>query len=296
MANGSPFSPEQLELAPAARVSRSNVKAYLDECERRLSPKSILNLISDLFVVARALDTMSDWTWLHRLTKRLQAKADKNALPLRTPITSQEIFDWSLTRFEDVEDDTSLSKLRQATKFRQALMIGFLAARPVRRRSLLAMTVQRHLTPVKGGYMLTFFPEDMKTKQRYSCPLPSALVRPMDRYLAIHRPFLLQGKRSEALWISQYGDPIQPHGFSRELPKVTLRHLGLELRPHKFRDIAATSIAEVDPEHVGIIRDILGHATLAMAEKHYNRATGVSSCNTLQDLVADIRRGNGKFQ
>ena len=45
-----------------------------------------------------------------------------------------------------------------------------------------------------------------------------------------------------------------------------------------------------DPEHVGIIRDILGHATLDMSERYYNRATGVSSCNMLQSIVEDIRK------
>ncbi|MGC9369659.1 MAG: hypothetical protein ACP5DX_09005 [Paracoccaceae bacterium] len=40
-----------------------------------------------------------------------------------------------------------------------------------------------------------------------------------------------------------------------------------------FRHSAATAIAEFDPEHVDIIRDILGHATLDLAETHYNRPT-----------------------
>jgi site-specific recombinase XerD len=69
-----------------------------------------------------------------------------------------------------------------------------------------------------------------------------------------------------------------------------MRHLGIALRPHAFRHIAATSIAEYDPEHVNIIRDILGHASLNMAQKHYNRATGISSCNGLQSIVEDFRK------
>ncbi|MEP4767079.1 MAG: tyrosine-type recombinase/integrase [Roseibium sp.] len=289
-------SPEQLELAPSTRVSRSNVKAYLDGCERRLAPKSVLNLISDLFVVTRSFDTLSDWTWLDHLTKRLKYKADKHALPPRAPITANEIFDWSFTRIKEVETWNDVSDLRRAIWFRQALMIGFLASRPVRRRSLLSMTVDRHLKAVEDGFTLTFYPEDMKNRQRYSWPLPYALAKPMQRYLLTYRPSLLKGKQSSYLWISQYGNPIRPDGFSRELPNLTLRHLGLELRPHRFREIAATSIAEFDPKHVGIIRDILGHATLDMAEKHYNRATGISSYNAYQGLIADVLSKNGRRQ
>jgi len=84
-------------------------------------------------------------------------------------------------------------------------------------------------------------------------------------------------------------NPMTADGLSRELPKVTERHLGVALRPHAFRHVAATSVAETAPEHVNIIKDLLGHATLDMAQKHYNRATGISSCNALQSIMEDIR-------
>ena len=74
------------------------------------------------------------------------------------------------------------------------------------------------------------------------------------------------------------------------LKDVTREHLGVAFRPHAFRHIAATSIAEYNPQHVGIIRDILGHATLEMAEEHYNRAAGVSACNSLQRMVTRLRK------
>ncbi len=179
----------------------------------------------------------------------------------------------------------------RAIRFRQALMIGFLIARPVRRRALLGMRVGKHLVPGNGRYDLCFQPEDMKDRKARSFLLPRDLVTPMDIYLDLHRPELVQGKACDALWINQYGNPITPDGLSRELPKVTMRHLGVEMRPHAFRHIAATSIAEADPEHVNIIRDLLGHATLDMSQKHYNRATGLSSCNGLQSVVEDIRKG-----
>jgi site-specific recombinase XerD len=112
----------------------------------------------------------------------------------------------------------------------------------------------------------------------------------MQAYLTTFRPLLLGDKLSNALWINQYGYGITPDGFSRELPKIVKCHLGVEIRPHAFRHIAATTIAERDPEHANIIRDILGHATLSMSEKHYNRATGISSCTKLQSLVEDIHK------
>ncbi|WP_370634926.1 tyrosine-type recombinase/integrase [Roseivivax sp. GX 12232] len=110
-----------------------------------------------------------------------------------------------------------------------------------------------------------------------------------------HRSVLLSGKSSSGLWISQYGKPLTSDSFSRELPKVTERHLGVPIRPHAFRHVAATSIAATDLEHVNIIRDLLGHATLDMAEKRYNRASGIASCNRLQSIVKDIRKDMPKM-
>lgn len=65
----------------------------------------------------------------------------------------------------------------------------------------------------------------------------------------------------------------------------------LQLRPHAFRTIAASSTAEMLPEQVGIIREILGHATLEIAERHYIRVSNVRSCRSYQAVVADLRKG-----
>ena len=44
------------------------------------------------------------------------------------------------------------------------------------------------------------------------------------------------------------------------------------LTPHDFRHCVATSIAQFDPEQIDIIRIILGHTTMATADKHYIHA------------------------
>lgn len=281
--------PSSLQLAPAERVTRDRVERYLDECRARLQPRSISNVVGDLYEIARLLAPNSDWGWLRTGVRRLLADASTGSVPEAPPITAGRIFDWSLTRLAALQSDHSIPPRQKAIWFRQALMIGFLVARPVRRRALLAMRVDRHLKRKGGVIHLHFTAEDMKDKKTRFMPLPQGLVGHMEAYLAVHRPVLLGDVSSEFLWISQYGKPLTADGLSRELPKVTDRHLGVPLRPHHFRHVAATSIAEIDPEHVNVIRDVLGHSTLAMSEKHYNRATGISSCNALQSIVEDIR-------
>lgn len=280
--------PGTLALAPVERIDQSHVRSYIEECEARLKPKSTAGLVLDLYVLAAGMSPERKWSWLGTACKRLQSKADRQSLPAPHAITADRIFEWSLSRLVEVEDDPKLPPLQRAIWFRQPLMIGFLIARPVRRRALLAMTVDGHLDEIGDRYLLKFGAEDMKDGKAREFLLPEALASPMRQYLRQHRPILLRGQTFDALWISQYGCPITEDGLSRELPKVTKRYLGVELRPHAFRHIAATSIAEFDPEHVNIIRDILGHATLNMAEKHYNRAKGLSSCNALQSMISRL--------
>lgn len=285
---------DALALAPADRIDRSRVRNYIEECEARLQPKSVAGLIDDVFALALALSRERDWSWLATACKRLQTKANRRSLPPPHPVSANQVFEWSLDRIAQLDDDPKLPPLKRAIWFRQALMIGFLVARPVRRRALLAMTVDRHLVLTGDRYFLKFGAEDMKDGKDRDFPLPAALTAPMRDYVERHRLVLLGTRGSDALWINQYGVAITADGLARELPKVTERHLGVALRPHAFRHVAATSIAEFDPEHVNIIRDILGHATLNMAEKHYNRATGISSCNALQSVMEGIRKDGFK--
>ena len=277
---------------PMHRITETRVRAFVAELEaRNLAKVTVKNHVVGLYVVAKSMAPKQDWGWLNTGVKRLTNAANRHSLPAPHPIMGPEILRRSLQIMKETQAGTRLSVMKRAIRFRQALMIGFLISCPVRRRTLLAMTVDGHVRPMSDGYTLNFAAKDMKDGKVRSFRLPAILAGPVRVYLEEHRHVLLDGADTNAFWISQYGEGITPDGLSRELPKITERILGVALRPHAFRHIAATTIAELDPEHANIIRDILGHATLNMAYKHYNRATGISSCNALQALVKDIRKG-----
>lgn len=281
--------PEVLDQPPLDRITEEAVRALVAECEERLNDRSIANQVSDLLAIATAAAPERDWSWLRLGTNRLLSKANSNSLPPPVPLTAGEVFGWSLRRMKAVDEADYSNAKKQAIHFRQALMIGLLIARPIRRRTFLLIEVGKHLLPDGDSYKLSFSADDIKYKRARDYRIPQKLVEPMQQYLERYRRILLQGKTSAALWISQYGDQITPDGFSREFPKVTERHLGVPLRSHAFRHVAATSIAETDPAHVNIIKDILGHATLDMSQRHYNRAQGVSAATELQSIVEDIQ-------
>jgi integrase/recombinase XerD len=57
-----------------------------------------------------------------------------------------------------------------------------------------------------------------------------------------------------------------------------------------FRNCAATSIAVEQPEHVHIIKSVLGHTNLRTGERYYNHAGSLEAFRTLQTHVLERRR------
>jgi integrase len=265
--------PALLDRSPTDRITKDAVRRYLEEAEARVGLMTRKNMICDLYALVKAMDPSGDWDWLNKLSNRLVHLADRKSLPKAVPILAGDALTKSLQWLQDVESDPSLSDLKRAIHFRAGLMIAFLISRPVRRRTLLVLTTDRHLRKNAEGFEVHLSPEDTKDKKARCFPLPKVLVQPTESYLGIHRPILLGPKTSNALWISQHGDPITPDGLSRELPKVAQRMLGVELRTHKFRHIAATSIAETDPgtrqHHPGYPQTChAGHVSEALQSCH----------------------------
>lgn len=277
---------------PADRLTLERAQAYLAECEARLAAKSVANLFTDLLRVAQTFSPTRDWSWLKLATDRLNDRANRRTLPPPPRLTAGQIFGWSIQRLTKLEEVGNLSTLDHAIQYRQALLVGFLISCPVRRRALVAMTVTDHLEKHSTGFTVKFAAVDMKDKRSRSSPLAKALVPFMERYMAVHRVRLMASARAptSALWVTHKGNPFTADGISADIENTTTQHLGQRLHPHAFRYAAASSIAESDPEHVGIIKDILGHTTMNTAYKYYNRATGISSCNALQSIVEDIRK------
>lgn len=287
---------EGLALIPAARISRSAIEAYVVESRARLKLRSVFNLILSLAILASKFSPGENWAWLWRAVTHLRLELGSGDLKPMPSIAASDIFRWSLRRMVDVDADQALTDVQRAIGFRWALLIGILISCPVRRRAFLAMTVTDHVVETGDGFQLRFAAADMKDEKARKFPLPHQLTDALQLYLAFYRPILLGNKQSDELWLSHLGKPLTEDGFSRAMPDFTERHLGVALRPHAFRHIAATSIAETDPLHVGIIRDVLGHATLDMADKHYNHATANVGCSRLQSIIRDIRQKSHKMK
>ncbi|KAB0677971.1 tyrosine-type recombinase/integrase [Aureimonas leprariae] len=281
----------QLDLfcAPAERITRDTVRLFHNETLARVSVISISSQLADLCMIARPLDPAADWAWLRMVSDRYRRRQELTQLKPRPGVSSSEIYRWALKEIGTAEKMESDGRWERSIRFRDGLMVGLLIARPVRLRAFINIEIGKHLAAQADGFTLQFKPEDMKDRKSRTFSVPAGLVGPMSRYLTEHRPELLRGAETGKLWISRRGTPLSRDGFQQHLHDITLRGLGVALRPHAFRHVAATSIAEDDPEHVNIIASLLGHATLATSERHYNRASGVTAASAFQSMIRDRR-------
>ncbi|MCB1467470.1 MAG: tyrosine-type recombinase/integrase [Rhizobiaceae bacterium] len=282
--------PELSSATPQSRITRGRVESYVAHELSRCKPITVICRIEDLLAVARGFDPDDDWPWLEKTRKRLYARYGPSGLKPRLPVSSADVFKWAMGAMGVIDQKEDLTPLQRASQYRDALMIGLLIARPVRARAFIAIKVGINLVETSAGFRLEFAATDMKDKRPHAWDVPDRLVLPLRRYLEHHRTILLRGSDSDALWITRYGKPMTREGWTRSLGLRTEAAFGIALRPHAFRHIAATSIAIQDPGHHGIIRDVLGHATMTMAERHYNRATSLESCNKLQSFIEDTAR------
>jgi site-specific recombinase XerD len=109
----------------------------------------------------------------------------------------------------------------------------------------------------------------------------------MRRYLDHHRPRLLRSAATGALWVTQARAPLSINGIATRVKVATSRILGRELTPHLFRHAAATSTAVAAPKEARLIRALLGHKTLAMADRVYNKASSLDAGRRYHALLED---------
>ena len=60
--------------APAARVTRDRVAAYVAALQSANAPRTVLNRLTDLATVLRWFTPGQDWDWLHRCLAKLRAR------------------------------------------------------------------------------------------------------------------------------------------------------------------------------------------------------------------------------
>jgi integrase/recombinase XerD len=193
--------------------------------------------------------------------------------------------------------DEESTSLRRFKAYRDGLMMGLLAIRPLRMRNLAGLILDRTLVQRGDGWWIEIPAAETKTKDSIEEPWPDSLAPHLQTYLVDHRAGIaaLRGSRagtiSDALWLSMYGPPMNDNAIYIRIVARTRQGLGQAINPHLFRDCAATSIAIDDPAHVGIASRLLGHRTRSTTERSYNQARSVEASRLMQKSLLARRNG-----
>jgi hypothetical protein len=242
-----------------------------------------------------------DWTWLRRIETLLR----RTVVPARPKgarlVPSRDLLRFGLELMTKADGASGGTPLQRAVQHRDGLIVALLSARSLRRRNFTAIEIDRHLIKRDAGYWLCFKAGETKTHEPIEVAVPDILVPKLDRYLAVHRPFLAHrtGRWNRAhdgrspvmaLWISKDGSAMTEIAIHFRIMKLTKAKFGSAMCMHLFRDCAATSIATEDPEHVHITKCVLGHTTLRTSERYYNHARSLEADRRYQARIIQLRR------
>lgn len=291
--------PEAFFLPIKERTSEERVTNYLNDLSEEITARALTNYAARLSSALKLIAPEHDWAWFDPIIRRLERLA-KSARSSRWPfIPTNQLSAYGLELMKAADNDHDLSDDRRAEQFRDGLMIAFLAARPLRRKNMIELEIGAHLKEIGDGFNVTLPPEIMKNHTALEFPLPDALVPFMQRYLTLYRPVLSVGpggvaaghpEHATSLWLARSGRRFPSDSFADMITARIQSRFGQRLTPHDFRRCAATTIAQNNPEEYLIIRVILGHSTIAMAEKYYIHAKGIEAAHLFQAMLTDKRK------
>ena len=299
-------------MAFAEQATPGRVRDFIAALRQVNAPMTVLHRVESLARAAGALAPGHDWAWLWDVAARLQ----RTAVPVRAKrprlVGIDELFTLGCELMAEAEGRTEGSRAgapwRRAVGYRDGLTVALLAARPLRLKNFAAIEIGRHLVAHGDGYQLRFARSEMKGRRALQHPaavveqpFPEALAPHLRRYLAHHRPCLLERSHFQgagiadepcrALWVGQAGAALSPVTLHARIVELTGKRFGRPVNPHLFRDCAATSIAAVDPGHVRITTTVLGHTRLGTSEQYYNHAGSLEAARLHQANIMALRRG-----
>jgi integrase len=181
-----------------------------------------------------------------------------------------------------------------AVRYRDGLIIAFLAHRPIRAGNLTAIALGQHLAKRGSSWWLTFSPSENKTRRLLEFPLPRHLAPYLEDYLDRHRLFLLSRGSTQplvqtsGLWISRLGSQMCFSAISHQVKLRTKETFGTPVNLSLFRDCAATAIAITEPEDIEVVAAILGHARLITSERFYNQARSIEAGQRYHETLAAL--------
>ena len=269
---------------PASRVTPNAVQHFVEALRAAGNGNNtIAQRLHDLRGALRLMLPKKDFGWITS-PGGIAIRARLPAEPRRvSDIDPRELLAWALDLI--AKGRRGPLTIARARMIRNGLIIGILATRAPRQRTITAIRIGRHLNPDgAGGFMLEFAEGDIKTHRALSYSLHAALTEPMRFWLDQARPLLLNGQGHDHLWVNQQGGPLGQEGLSRLVRRAASARFGREFGTHIFRHCLATFVARSGTATPGIAAVVLGAGAYTVA-RHYNRAGRIEALRAADEVL-----------
>jgi integrase len=287
-----------LEGAPARRVDRKIVADYVAWRRPSCGDSGIATDLHHLRLALGFICSGTDWSWLLTVTKRISAQATPKH-PKSHLVTSEQLYALGLGLMDRavIASNTARGAGKvHAVEYRDGLIIALLALIPLRRRTLAALRIGKHMVKSGDRWALDIPDVDSKTKRPLEYPISAALSAGIDLYLNKFRCRIPRAASHDGLWASNQGRPMDDGAIYDTVCRRTRAALGFPVNLHRFRAAAATLWSMRDPANVRGARDLLGHASFGTTEQHYIMAQSRIAGRALNRAIAGTGKRAGGFK
>ena len=281
---------------PAARITQAAVIAYVEDMrELQNASYTILARLQELYEAALVMDPGGDWRWIRRVASRVRATSAPSRDKRSRLVTSADLLNLGLDLMRKA--DQSPTERLGGIMFRDGAILAFASLRPLRLKNLASIELHRHLVKHGSKWWLTFEPDELKNGDPLEMPWPEILIDSLQTWLRRWRPILCRLRSrwardiGTALWVSSHGSPMTMQAIYDRIVVQTRLAFGFSVNPHLIRDIAASTLADVDPEHVRITAPLLGHRNFGTTERYYIHANMMKATRRYQQELLRLRRG-----
>jgi integrase/recombinase XerD len=280
--------PDALSLSPAIRITPERVRAFVNHLSTATRASSVALVAHDLYQAARSIAPPTDWAWLRSLKSRLLSRAQPEDRFARL-VPPCHTLDFGIELMDEALKLASTGHKEREIQYRDGLILVLLSLWPIRRRSIAALTVSRHLEFDDLGVNLLLYPSDTKAKRAESFRVPELLLPYLRLYLEEIRPGLLGRCQHDGLWASYQGRPLS-EGRLYDIARARItKRFGKAMGLHDFRRAGATFIAMDAPEKIGLIPGVLQHSSPDVSEQHYNLARSMQAGRRFAVHLSEVR-------
>jgi len=286
---------------PSERISEATLRAYLAWLkDQRLASQTIASRITDLIEALRVMEPEANLELLRSLCTTLQGQAEPSRNKHARIKSPQEI--WKACEafmLEMANCDNPLTH-PMASRYRDAIILGVLAHRPLRRRNIASLALGVHLTQ-EAGKWYCYIPHT-ETKDgcsiEFALPLDEGFTACFSYYLQVVRQKLLKHHPIDQnalhtltgpLWVSTRGQILTDHALYYAVTRISKDLLGDPLYPHLLRDCAASAMSSDAPEYILAASRILGHSSLNTTLSHYEQSSMLAAGARLVEHMSALQ-------